>query len=152
MSSNGLGEKNHDWGGLCVATFFILMACLTLYDTTHYSDFDSKVFPRACAIVLLVLAVASVVQIFLSDTDSDGFGNGSWWRRLLLLGTMLIACALMPRLGFLPAGGVAFAGGLIAAMHDRWNLKSIFVYWGAGVLTTVAFYIVFRYALHVPLP
>lgn len=152
MNSHALDRKKHDWGALCVAAFFILMACLTLYDTTSYSDFDSKVFPRACAIVLLVLAVASVVQIFLNDTESDGFGKGSWWRRLLLLSTMLMACALMPKLGFLPAGGVAFAGGLIAAMHDRWRVKTILIYWGAGVLTTVAFYIVFRYALHVPLP
>ncbi len=65
---------------------------------------------------------------------------------------MLGCCLLMPVTGFLPASALAFAGGLVAAMHQRWSVRSIVLYWGAGAVTLAAFYALFRFALHVPLP
>jgi putative tricarboxylic transport membrane protein len=58
----------------------------------------------------------------------------------------------MPYIGFLLAAVISFVGGMIAAMHDRWSLKALIVYLGSGALIMVVFYMLFRYALYVPLP
>lgn len=148
-------------GSLLVAAFFVIAGAVTLYDTTSYSDIDSKVFPRAAAILLIVCSLASILMSLLrtnrasaSTTDSNepGFGEGSWWRRCLLVASMLSACVVMPYVGFLAAGTIAFAGGLIAGMHQRWTAKTIAVYAGSGAVLMVGFYALFRFALSVPLP
>lgn len=139
-------------GTLVIASIFILIAIITLYDTTHYSDMDSKVFPRACAIVLLIFSIITVIWELIKATEVDGFGVGSWWRRIVLIVTMLIACIVMPYITFLPAGAIAFAGGLIAAMHNAWSMRTLLLYWGSGLLIIVAFYAIFKYVLYVPLP
>ena len=139
-------------GSLIVSAFFIIAGIVTLYDTFSYSDIDSKVFPRASAIVLILCASISLIMGFLRAPRHEGFGRGIWWRRVLLVVTMLLTCIAMPYLGFLFAGMIAFAGGLIAAMHDRWSAKTLLLYWGSGALIMIGFYSLFRYALSVPLP
>ena len=139
-------------GSLIIATVFIFIAIITLYDTTHYSDIDSKVFPRACAIVLLIFSVITVICELIKPSKVDGFGSGYWWRRVFLVTTMLMACLAMPYITFIPAGGIAFIGGLVAAMHDRWSARTLLLYWGSGAVIIVAFSSIFKYVLHVPLP
>lgn len=139
-------------GSAIVSAFFVLAGIVTLYDTTGYSDRDSQVFPRAVAIILIITATIALVRTFLKPTDEDGFGSGVWWRRCLLIVTMFLACFAMPIVGFLPAGAIAFAGGLIAAMHDQWARTNLLLYWGSGAAIMVAFYSIFKFLLHVPLP
>lgn len=139
-------------GSLLVSFLFVVVGFVTLYDTTGYSDRDSQVFPRAVAIILIVTASISFITRFLKPSAEGGFGDGIWWRRCLLIATMFAASFLMPYLGFLPAGSIAFAGGLIAAMHDRWSVGTVFLYWGAGAVIMVSFYALFKFVLLVPLP
>ena len=47
---------------------------------------------------------------------------------------------------------LGFFGGLIAAMHDRWNATTMMTYWGAGAVIMVAFHSLFKFVLLVPLP
>jgi putative tricarboxylic transport membrane protein len=145
-------NKQKDLGSLLASTFFVLLGVIIIYDTTSYSDFDSKVFPRACAVVLIVFSILAIARDFFKQTSSEGFGRGSWWRRILLVVTMLIACFVMPYVSFLPAGAIAFVGGLIAAMHDQWSKRTLALYWGSGLIIIIAFYVIFRHVLHVPLP
>jgi hypothetical protein len=158
MISNASTAKNkprvnqHNIGSLIIAIVFVFVAVLTLYDTTHYSDIDSKVFPRACAIVLLIFSVITVICELIKPSKVDGFGLGYWWRRVFLVTTMLMACLAMPYITFIPAGGIAFIGGLVAAMHDRWSARTLLLYWGSGAVIIVAFSSIFKYVLHVPLP
>ena len=159
MSANNTNAKNNlpmvnqkNIGSLIIATVFIFVAVLTLYDTTHYSDMDSKVFPRACATVLSLFSIVTVIWELIKPSNVDGFGSGYWWRRILLVTTMLIACFAMPYITFMPAGGIAFIGGLVAAMHDRWSTRTLLLYWGSGAVIVVAFYSIFKYVLYVPLP
>lgn len=144
--------NQENFGSLIIATVFIFVAVITLYDTTHYSDIDSKVFPRACAIVLLIFSVVTVIGELIKPSKVDGFGSGYWWRRVFLVVTMLMACLAMPYVTFMPAAGIAFIGGLIAAMHNRWSPRTLLLYWGSGAVIIVAFYSIFKYVLHVPLP
>ncbi len=139
-------------GSFIVSAFFIIAGILTLYDTMSYSDIDSKVFPRATAIVLIICASVSLIYGLIKPTDEEGFGHGTWWRRILLVLTMLISCVAMPYLGFLGATAIAFVGGLIAAMHDQWTTKKLMLYWGSGALIMIAFYVLFKMVLQVPLP
>jgi hypothetical protein len=139
-------------GSLIVSVFFILAGFLTLYDTQSYSDVDSSVFPQAAAILLIICATVSTIQNLIRPVTDEGFGRGSWWRRLLLVTTMLLSCVAMTYIGFLLAAAIAFIGGMIAAMHDKWSAKKTVIYLGSGSLIMVVFYMLFRYALYVPLP
>ena len=141
-----------DIGSFIVSAFFIIAGIVTLYDTMSYSDLDSKVFPRAAAIVLIICASFSLIYGLLKPSAEEGFGHGSWWRRILLVITMLLSCVAMPYLGFLGASAIGFIGGLIAAMHDKWTTKKILLYWGSGALVMIGFYALFKMVLQVPLP
>ncbi len=140
------------FGSLIVTVFFFIAGIVALYDTMSYSDTDSQVFPQTVAIGLILFTSISLVTQFLKPSESEGFGAGIWWRRVLLIVSMLLACGAMPYVGFLPAGVIAFVGGLIAAMHDRWTVRTVLIYWGSGIVVMVAFFTLFKFALQVPLP
>jgi putative tricarboxylic transport membrane protein len=129
-----------------------VIGLVTFYDTLSYSDVDSKVFPRAAAILLVLASSASIVTTLLKPVADEGFGSGSWWRRAVLLMSMLAACILMPDTGFLIASAVAFAGALISAMHDKWAVRAAVIYGLSGLVVVGGFYTLFRYVLNVPLP
>ncbi|GAW36677.1 tripartite tricarboxylate transporter TctB family protein [Roseovarius sp. A-2] len=139
-------------GSLVISVLFVIMGIIALYDTTGYSDRDSQVFPRTVAILMILTAGLSFVTRFLHPRESGGFGTGTWWRRILLIVTMFAGCLAIPHIGFLASGVIAFAGGLIAAMHDRWTLMTAMLYAGSGAAIMIAFFSLFRYVLHVPLP
>ncbi|EFL87491.1 tripartite tricarboxylate transporter TctB family protein [Ahrensia sp. R2A130] len=139
-------------GSLLISSFFVVAGIVVLWDTQSYSDSDSQVFPQTVAIVLIICATISLLTSWLKGESEGGFGEGIWWRRVLLVASLLLACFLMPYIGFLLAGIVAFAGGLIAAMHDRWTITKALLYGGSGLVVMTAFYTLFRYVLLVPLP
>ncbi len=140
MNTPSSSKSQSQIGSVIVSAFFVLAGIITLYDTTGYSDRDSQVFPRAVAIILIITAAIALVREFLKPTDEGGFGSGIWWRRCLLIITMLLACFAMPMVGFLPAGAIAFAGGLIAAMHDNWTKSNLVVFFRSevGIVRRVA--------------
>lgn len=152
MMSTPHSKSQGQIGSLLTSAFFVLAGVVTLYDTTGYSDRDSQVFPQTVAIILILTAGISFIARFLRPSDEGGFGTGVWWRRCLLIVTMLLSCLAMPYVGFLPAGAIAFAGGLIAAMHDNWSKSTALLYWGAGAVIMVAFFALFKFVLLVPLP
>tara|TARA_R110002094_G_scaffold198306_1_gene170599 strand:- start:75 stop:476 length:402 start_codon:yes stop_codon:yes gene_type:complete len=131
---------------------FVFVGVVTLYDTIGYSDRDSQVFPRAVAIILIITAAISFIVRFLQPTDDGGFGRGVWWRRVFLIIAMFLAWFVMPLVGFLAAGTIAFAGGLIAAMHDQWSARTILLYGCSGAVILTTFFALFKYVLNVPLP
>ena len=139
-------------GSLFVSAFFVAAGLVTLWDTQSYSDSDSQVFPQAVAIALVLCAALTFVTTLMRGGDGGGFGDGIWWRRGLLIASLLGACLLMPAIGFLPSGVIAFAGGLAAAMHDDWTVRKFALYSISGLLVMSTFYALFRYVLLVPLP
>jgi len=145
-------NRRPNMGASLISAFFVLTGLVTLYDASAYSDPDSRVFPQAAATAIIVTGLLSFLGGFLRTPGQDGFGPGSWWRRVLLIITMLGACLVMPYAGFLPGAVIAFAGGLLAAMHHRWSVKTVLLYAGCGAAILAAFYLLFLYALHVPLP
>ena len=141
-----------DIGSLVISLVFILIGVVVLHDTAGYSDMDSKIFPRAAAASLILASGASCIGWMLRPAPVAGFGDGSWWRRVLLVGSMLAAALLMPKIGFLPAGILVFAGGLVAGMEERWTIRNLILYGTCSLVIVTAFYALFKYALYVPLP
>lgn len=152
MSESSTNTTQSKVGSLVISGLFVIAGFITLWDTTSYTDRDSQVFPTTVAIILIVTSAAAFILEFLRPTTIEGFGQGVWWRRVLLVVTMFLCCFAMPKIGFLPAGAIAFVGGLVSAMHDRWSVKTVLIYWGAGGVTMLAFYSLFKFGLHVPLP
>lgn len=152
MSGPTASKSQGHIGSLLTSALFVLIGFVTIYDATSYTDRDSQVFPQTVAIILIITAAISFVTRFLQPTDDGGFGRGTWWRRVILVITMLLTCLAMPYVGFLAAGTIAFAGGLIAAMHDNWTAKTVLLYWGCGAVIMAAFFALFKFVLHVPLP
>jgi hypothetical protein len=111
MIDGSAGPARKDIGTLLIASLFIGLGLVTLYDVTTYSDTDSVVFPTFVAYALIFCSVLVILYSWLRPSRDNGFGSGDWWRRLLLVATMLIACLIMPFSGFLPATAVAFVGG-----------------------------------------
>ncbi len=148
VSSRASGQT----GSKITSAFFVIVGLVTLYDTLSYTDRDSQVFPQTVAVILIICAAISFIMQFIKPTNESGFGQGIWWRRVLLIATMFLTCVAMPIVGFLPAGVIAFVGGLVAAMHDRWSVRNVLIYWGAGAVIMVGFFALFKYVLHVPLP
>lgn len=141
-----------DVGTLIIASLFIGMGLVTLHDVTTYSDTDSVVFPRTVAYALIACSALVMIYSWLKPNPENGFGGGSWWRRLLLVLSMILCCLFMPLAGFLPATAIAFAGGLIAARHEGWDITSAAVFALSGIFIMGAFYTLFRFPLGVPLP
>ena len=152
MAGSSALKSQGSIGSILVSAMFIVAGFVTLYDTTGYTDRDSKVFPQTVAIILIVTAAVSLIKQLLKPSEGGGFGTGIWWRRLLLIVTMFLTGLTMPIIGFLPAGAIAFAGGLIAAMHDKWTPSNLLLYWGSGAAIMVTFFSLFKFLLHVPLP
>ena len=147
-------QNGGQFGSRLVTAAFVVAGAVTLYDTTGYTDRDSQVFPQAVALILIFTAGLSLIQQFLRpETSTDyGFGRGVWWRRIVLIAGLFLACFLMPAIGFLAAGGLAFALGLLAAMHDRWTTGTALIYGCSGAVILGGFYGLFKFLLKVPLP
>ena len=159
MSNEGLPERSADLGTAVVASLLVIFGAAAIWDTFSYADFDSAVFPRMVAGVLILLALSVLVRwvaqrtgaVAMTPTENDE-SSGSWPRRIALVVVMLAAVLAMPWLGFLVAATVSFGALLVIAMHDPWTPARIVVYSLVGLAIVVGFYVLFAKLLMVPLP
>ena len=159
MSNNAQPAPARDVGTAVVAALMVLFGAAAISDTYSYFDFDSAVFPRTVAIVLILLSLAVLVRWVAQRTGVIGAApneaienGGSWPRRIALVVVMLAAALAMPWVGFLVAALVSFAMLLVIAMHDPWTPARIVVYPLVGLAIVVGFYVLFAELLMVPLP
>lgn len=144
-----------DVGGMVTAALFVLVAVVALWDTTNMADADSYVFPRTVAIAMIVFSLMLIVWNLLRPTAGNGeaaIPGASTPRRVALVGTMLISTLLMPWLGFLVSGFVAFGSIMLIAMYDPWTRFRKLVYPLVCAAFVVGFYFLFAKLLLVPLP
>jgi putative tricarboxylic transport membrane protein len=140
-------------GGAVVAALMVLFGCFVLWDTLSYTDGDSSVFPRACAITLIVVSLAYIVVWLLGYSEPDSTpAPGQWWRRLTLVAIMLVGTLAMPLIGFLPAALPIFGALLLVAMHDQWTPFRMIVYPLVGLAIVFGFFYIFQELLQVQLP
>jgi len=149
-------DKQSDLSGIIVAAVLILVACVALWDTTNMVDADSFVFPRAVAVAMIVFSIIFIVLQLINPSigrnDEAGISGGSNSRRTGLVVAMVGSALLMPWLGFLISGVMAFGCIMLLAMHDEWTLKLRLIFPLVGLVVVVGFYFLFAELLLVPLP
>lgn len=154
MPTEAPQNNGRDVPGMIMAVIFILVGSIAIWDTTNMADSDSYVFPRAIAIAMILFSIALIVWNLVkpSPADSDTAVPGSTPRRIGLVAIMLISTGLMPYIGFIPAGLIAFAVTMVFAMYDPWTRFRQIVYPLVGIAIVLGFYAVFAKVLLVPLP
>ena len=154
LTDNNASPGGRDTGGMVVAVVFILLAALSLWDTTTMADADSYVFPRAIAIAMIVFSIVLIVWNLVRPSADNGtvVQGASTPRRVGLVVAMLIGTALMPYVGFAVSGLVAFVAIMWFAMYDPWTRFRLIVYPLVGVGIVIGFYTIFAKVLLVPLP
>ncbi len=146
-------KRHRDVGGMVMAALFIVLGAVLYYDTTTMVDPDSYVFPRAIIAAMVGLSLAVIiVNLVRPETGAGVRERGSVVRRLGLVAAMLGATALMPILGFVLSGLIAFMIIMVFAMYDPWTRFRLIVYPVVGGAIVVGFYILFKEMLFVPLP
>ena len=137
-----------------MAVVFILLAALSLWDTTTMADADSYVFPRAIAIAMIAFSIALIVWNLVRPSAENGGAveGASTPRRIGLVAAMLVGTALMPYVGFLLSGLVVFAAIIWISMYDPWTRYRKIVYPLVCVGVVLGFYTIFAKVLLVPLP
>lgn len=144
-----------DIGGMITAAIFIFVAVVALWDTTNMVDADSFVFPRAVSIAMIVFCVLLIAWGLIRPQSQNGESSppgASTVRRVGLVVAMFASTALMPWVGFLISGVVAFASIMLIAMYDRWTRFRMLVYPLVCAAVVVGFYFLFAELLLVPLP
>jgi hypothetical protein len=146
--------QGRDVGGMVMAVVFILLAALSLWDTTTMADADSYVFPRAIAVAMIAFSIALIVWNLVRPSPGNGtvVVGASTPRRIGLVAAMLVGTALMPYVGFLLSGLVVFAAIIWISMYDPWTRFRLIVYPLVGIGIVIGFYTIFAKVLLVPLP
>ena len=154
MTSSQKANITGDTGGTVICCIFIILAAISLWDTTHMLDSDSYVFPRAIAISLIILSISLIVWNMTHPdvTQQQRPQNESTVRRTLLIALMLVSCFSMPWLGFLISGIITFLLLMVVAMYHEWDTRKRIIYPLIAVAIVVGFYTLFSRVLLVPLP
>lgn len=146
-------KRHRDVGGMVTAAFFILLGAVLYYDTTTMLDRDSYVFPRAVIAAMVGLSLAVIIMnLVRPEAETEGPERGSGMRRAGLVAAMAAATALMPVLGFVVSGLIAFMIIMVLAMYDPWTRFRLIVYPVVGLAIVIGFYVLFKEVLYVPLP
>jgi putative tricarboxylic transport membrane protein len=154
MMKNKKSVHNRDMASVVMACLFIIMGVVALWDTTNMMDSDSYVFPRAIAIAMILFSLALIVWKLAKPAarkDANGI-SASNFRRIALVGVMLLSCLLMPWLGFLISGFATFFLLMLVAMYDAWTPAKKIIYPLIAVAVVLGFYGLFANLLQVPLP
>ncbi|MCV0397974.1 MAG: tripartite tricarboxylate transporter permease [Rhizobiaceae bacterium] len=141
-----------DWATVAVSAVLSLVGAVTLFDTAHYSDADSKVFPQTVAIGLIVFAGLCLLRALLGMRNRDTPPSGSMSRRTALVVAVLAAALLLPLVGFVAASLLLVAVLIPIGMHERWTARTGVIYALSGVVIVLAVTWLFGTLLHVPLP
>ena len=154
MQNDQNSTQGRDTAGMVMACLFILLAAVSLWDTTRMMDSDSYVFPRAIAIAMILFCLILIILNLLKPVaeQKEAIADTSVIRRILLVGVMLLSCILMPWLGFLISGFATFFLLMLVSMYDEWNSKRKLIYPLIAVSVVAGFYTLFSKLLLVPLP
>ncbi|PIE64788.1 MAG: hypothetical protein CSA26_06255 [Desulfobacterales bacterium] len=148
-------SSRKDVGGLIIASLFILIAVVMLWDTTNMMDSDSYVFPRAVAIVMIALNILLIFRMLtkrITAEEKKEAPDASSVRRVALIIGMLFSCVLMSYLGFFVSAIITFLLLIRVSMYDEWTVTRKLLYPAVALALVTGFYLLFSEILLVPLP
>jgi len=156
MSYSTTTQEQSDMGGIIVSVLMIIIGVIAIWDTTSMIDSDSYVFPRVVAGSMIGLSILFIVKQLVAPSigrnDEAGSVGGSYIRRACLVVAMVVCALLMPLIGFMLSGILAFMAIMMPAMYDKWTTKLMVIFPLVGVAIVGGFYLVFAELLLVPLP
>lgn len=145
--------RNKDLPGTILAIAFIGIGCLAWWDTFDMGDADSYVFPRAVIVTLIACCLLLIGRNMVWGGGKNHKPlEGSTWRRIGLVLTMLAAALAMPMFGFIAVGLVLFTLLIVIAMFEPWTQKLMIAYPLIGIAIVISFYGLFAMLLNVSLP
>lgn len=144
-------NTQRDWPGMGFALGFFILGSLAWWQTQEMSAMGA-VFPRTVSLAMIVCAAAYIVQALWRHTPPVPRNAGSWPRRIALIVVMAIWIGIMPHLGFLSSGLLAFLVLSVVANYDGWTPWRWGVYTVTAVAVVAGFYGLFAEGLNVPLP
>lgn len=144
---------NKDLPGTILAVVFIVIGCLGWWDTFDMGDADSYVFPRAVIVTMILCCLLLIGRNVLWGGGKHHKPlDGSTWRRIGLVLTMLATALAMPMFGFVLVGMVLFGVLMVIAMFEPWTRKLMITYPLIGIAIVISFYGLFAILLNVTLP
>lgn len=146
-------SANRDLRGTVGALIFIAIGIIGWWDTTDILSAQAYVFPRTIIALMILFSVLLIVRNLVGrGTSEEKPLPGSTPRRLGLLIAMLLAAFLMPYIGFMVAGILAYMAIMAVAMYERWTALRKVLYPVVGVAIVYGFYFLFDTLFKVPLP
>lgn len=144
---------NRDLRGTIGALIFIAIGVVAWWDTMDILSAQAYVFPRTIIALMVLFSVLLILRNLLGrGTSEEKPLPGSTPRRLGLLAAMLLAAFLMPYIGFIVAGVLAYMAIMAVAMYERWTALRKVLYPVVGVAIVYGFYFLFDTLFNVPLP
>jgi putative tricarboxylic transport membrane protein len=145
--------RSSDVRGTIGALVFIAIGIAAWVDTTHILSAEAYVFPRT---IITLMALFSVLLILRNVLGRGAVEErplpGSTLRRAGFVIVMLLAAFLMPYLGFIASGILAYMAIMMVAMYERWTTARKLLYPVVGVAVVYGFYFLFGTLFKVPLP
>lgn len=128
-----------------------LVALVALIQTGSLNP-EAAVFPRTIAIGMLVLCMGAALNTLVTRHVTEDRSPGSTPRRVGVPIAMGLAVVLVPVLGFAAAGVVMALLLMLLSQYHRLSTRGWVALAGSVVAIVVAFSLIFREVLSVPLP
>ena len=113
------------------------------------------VFPGTVAVILGLLSIVLIArQLALpkaAKPDEAG-GQGSMFRRVALIATLVIWSVLMPKVGFFVTSAIAFVIILGLATFERLDAKTTAIYGSTAIAFVGVFYFIMESVLGLRMP
>ncbi|MBD8003921.1 tripartite tricarboxylate transporter TctB family protein [Bacillus norwichensis] len=138
---------------LISSSLLLVISLAAILDTRGLSEM-SYVFPRTVCIILFLLSLIYFIKSLVKNEAADYFINH---KRKVILVTSSMVCyfILISFIGFLPASIIYLAASIwILQKEGNTKRRHLFLFqaFPISIIISSAFYILFRYVFHVPLP
>lgn len=147
-------EPRRDYGTIVFAALFVLLGLWVLWQSVGMSPLGA-VFPRTIAIAMVVFS-AALIGMHLwrapAPQTEEPKQPESHLRRAGLVGVMLLWVFSIPIIGFAVTSLIAFLLIIVIANYDPWTPRQGTLYALSALLVVAGFYLLFGYALNVPMP
>lgn len=144
-----------NWNTDIISGLLVLLLTVLGHQQSQNLSYYGGVFVKWVLLILLVLGVALLIKGLYKREKSAFFAPGAHPRQVLWLALGLVAYLLViPWLGFLLTSIIAFSVICLVLTPASKRRSRQTWFWAIGVGTSVSllFFLVFRYALLVPLP